>query len=204
MPRKKWTPKTEITASVLKIREKKKWQLALRRYVLEQNNMSGYAVYFGLDILKFRQWVEIQFSGKVNWENFGTTWQLDHVIPVGYFDFSNDEELRLCWNFINIRVNQTGEKEINSNLVDLMAVKPYFESLYQKTGYSVCAKMIGKISQLQEKGCKSLPVLEKFLKRNQEHLETLVTLNKDEFISLNNGALVTNILLEREILRKFG
>lgn len=104
MERKKWTPKVEITDGLIKSREKRKWQLALRRYVLEKNISPGYAPYFGLNIVKFRQWIEIQFTGELNWENFGAAWQFEHIVPLAYFDFSIEDDMHLCWNFINIRV----------------------------------------------------------------------------------------------------
>src|SRR6188474_3101936 len=101
MERKRWTPKAEITDELLKSREKRKWQVALRRYVLDKNLSPAYAWYFGLSIDQFRNWIEIQFTEGLSWENFGSAWQFDHVIPVAYFDFSLEEDLLLCWNFIN-------------------------------------------------------------------------------------------------------
>ena len=76
MPRKKWTPHEEVTGSVLTFREKRKWQIALRRYVLEKNKSSFYAPYFGLGIETFRKWIEVQFDSETNWENFSESWQL--------------------------------------------------------------------------------------------------------------------------------
>ena len=101
MERKKWTPKAEITVSLLKFREKRKWQLAFRRYVIEKNKSSFYALYFGLDIEQLRHWIELQFTENIRWDNFGTSWQFDHIVPVAYFDFFNEDDLKLCWNFIN-------------------------------------------------------------------------------------------------------
>src|SRR4051812_18265828 len=84
--------------------DKRKWQIALRRYVLEQQMTSTYAPFFGLDISNFREWIQLQFINDMSWENFGKTWQLDHIVPVAYFDFQDLTDLKLCWNFLNIRV----------------------------------------------------------------------------------------------------
>ena len=35
-------------------------------------------------------------------ENFGTEWGLDHIVPVDLFDITNDEDLKLCYNYNNI------------------------------------------------------------------------------------------------------
>jgi hypothetical protein len=204
MSRKKWTPKLEITDSLLKFREKRKWQLALRRYVLEKNTSSSYAFYFGLGTDEFRKWIEIQFTGDLNWENFGSAWQFDHIVPVAYFDFSKEEDLLLCWNFINIRVERIELNNTRGNRIDVLAVKPYFEALYNKTSYSFCLKMISKIGLIQVSNIVSDPVIENFIIQNKAHLELVSTLTKDEFSMLNMGKTIKDILLEREIIKKFG
>ena len=204
MERKKWTAKTEITEPLLKFREKRKWQLALRRYVIERNISASYAFYFGLSIEQFRNWIEIQFTEELNWENFGSAWQFDHIVPVTYFDFSIEEELVLCWNFSNIRVETIDLNKNRGNRIDVMAVKPYFESLYKKTGFPLCLKMIDKISKIEVSNIVSDPVIEEFIIKNKEHLDMISSLSKEEFNRLNAGNTIQDILLEREIIRKFG
>src|SRR5690606_10922137 len=120
MARNRWTPKEELTPELLQFREKRKWQIALRRYVLERNKSSFYAPYFGLDSEKFRNWIERQFDADLNWENFSSAWQFDHVVPLAYFDFSAEEDLRLCWNFTNIRIEKLDAAQKQSFRVDLL------------------------------------------------------------------------------------
>ena len=202
--RKKWTAKEEITDSVLKFREKRKWQLAFRRYVLEKNPSQTYAPYFGLDIENYRKWIELQFTDGVSWGNFGTAWQFDHIVPVAYFDFEKKEDLLLCWNFINIRVEKLELNKARGNRIDVLAVKPYFQSLLEKTGYRLCQKMIEKINNIEVSNIVSEPGLEQFIVQHKERLEKLATLSPEEFSHINQGATLENIFLEREILRKFG
>jgi len=71
MARKRWTPQTEITDSLLRLREKRKWQLAYRRYVVEQKPSETYGVYFGLDIVMLREWFGLQFTDGISWETMG-------------------------------------------------------------------------------------------------------------------------------------
>src|SRR5688500_18764886 len=99
MPRKKWSPKTEITPELIKFREKRKWLVALRRYVVDGQPSFAYAPYFALNIKKLREWFEIQFDKEMSWNNFGEAWQFDHIIPVVYFNYSDKNDLKLCWNF---------------------------------------------------------------------------------------------------------
>ena len=204
MARKKWTPQVDITEPLLKFREKRKWQLALRRYVLEKNISAGYAFYFGLSIEQFRTWIEIQFVEELNWENFGSAWQFDHIVPVAYFDFSVEDDLILCWNFTNIRVARIELNKTNGNRIDILAARPYFEALYTKTGFSLCLKMIEKISKIEFSSIISEPAIEDFIIKNGEQLQIASSLNKEEFNQLNKGMSLKDILLEREIIKKFG
>lgn len=204
MERKKWTPRVAVDEAALKFREKRKWQLALRRYVLEKNISAGYAFYFGLSIEQFRSWIELQFTPGLSWSNFGIEWQFDHLVPLAYFDFSNEEDLILCWNFVNIRVARLEQNKPVTNRVDLVAVKPYFKSLYSKTSYSVCLKMIDKLDKIESSVILNEPAIEQFIILNKWHIELSSSFSKEEFNRLNTGNSIDDIVLEREILKKFG
>lgn len=202
--RKKWTPKVEVNDTLLKFREKRKWQLALRRYIIERQPSQQYAPYFGLGIEEYRKWIELQFTDTIGWDNFGKAWQLDHVVPVVYFDYSVEEDLKLCWNFINVRVEKLELNKARGNRVDVLAVKAYFERLYEVTGYSICAKMLEKIDIIEVSNIISEPKIENFIINNKEYLEMLATLSHQEFNQLNMGMSLKDILIQRDILKKFG
>jgi len=204
MNRKKWTPKTEITEELLKFREKRKWQLALRRYVLEKKGSLAYAPYFGIDVEGFREWISLQFSDGLNWDNFGSDWQFEHIIPVNFFDFSDEAELRLCWNFMNLRVVELEPDKPVGAGINLLAVKSYFLEMYNKTGFEFYHKMLLKIDKIQDVGINITPNLENFIISNTERLNKLSNLNEEEFSKLNQGISLKDILFEREILSKFG
>lgn len=204
MSRKKWTPNFEVTDALLKFREKRKWQVALRRYIIESKPAAAYAPYFGLDVKGFRQWIELQFKNGLHWNNFASSWQFDHIVPVTYFDFSNEEDLFLCWNFINIRVERIHLNNNRGNRIDVMAVKPYFEQLYKKTNYSFCLKIINKLDVIEVSNIINEPEIEHFIINNKPHLEMIATLNQREFANYNDGIPLNEIFLEREIIKKFG
>jgi hypothetical protein len=204
MNRKRWTAKTEVDDALLKFREKRKWQLALRRYILERKANPQYAPYFGLGIEEYRKWIELQFTQELNWSNFGKEWQFDHIVPVAYFDYSIEEDLKLCWSFINIRVEKLDLNKARGNRVDVLSVKTYFEKLYETTGYSLCSKMIHKIEVIEVSAIISEPLIENFIIENKSYLEMISKLSHDEFNSLNMGMTLNDILLQREILKKFG
>ena len=204
MARKRWTPREEITEDLLKFREKRKWQLALRRYVIQRNVSKEYAPFFAIDIEGFRNWIEIQFTEGVHWDNFGKSWQFEHVIPVTYFDFTKVEELKLCWHFINIRVEVLNQNMEENEVPGIFSAKNYFSSLYNRTGLAQCNKMILKIEHLESVGAMINSELTNFLLNNNKRLEALATLTVEELKRINQGETLENVLIERDLLRKFG
>jgi hypothetical protein len=204
MQRKRWTAKTEISDTLLKFREKRKWQIALRRYALDQNRSSFYAPYFGLDIVHFRKWMEIQFDEEMSWDNFSSNWQFDHILPVVYFNFEEESDLRLCWNFINIRAEKLHLNKNMDRRVDVIAAKAYFQTLFQGTNYPFCLDMVKKIEKIEISQIGGNPDLGEFILQNKHRIETLGSFTTEEYISLNKGNALEKVLAEKEFLRKFG
>jgi len=194
----------ETVESLQRKREKRRWQMALRRYVIEKNPSSAYAKYFGLDIEFFREWIAVQFKEDLTWDNFALKWQFDHIIPVAYFDFSDQDDLLLCWNFINIRVERIEHNKVRGNRVDVMAVRTYFEDLFNKTNYPFCTRMLEKIRTIEIANIESNNELEAFIIKNQNYIEQISKFDIDDFNRLNDGVPFKNILLEKEIARRFG
>jgi hypothetical protein len=185
--RKKWEPKTEITPELLKFREKRKWQINLRRYVIEKSPCPSYAPYFGLDIENIRKWFEYQFNKDLSWKNFGVSWQFNHIIPVTYFDHSIEEELRLCWNFTNLRVEPFQLNKNRGNRLDVLGARQYFENLYSKSGYAVTKALKDKISRIELSEFISTEPQQKFLSENKEYLSHIENYSSFEFELLNHG-----------------
>lgn len=204
MARKRWTAQTEVSDTLLKFREKRKWQIALRRYVLEKNKSTFYAPFFGLDINSFRKWIELQFDEDINWDNFSLVWQFDHIVPVAYFDFDNEDDLKLCWNFVNIRVEKLQLTKSRENRIDVLAAKSYFLDIFQKTNYHVCWKMVEKIEKIELSQIPSNENLENFILQNKSYLETLQSFSADDYSRLNTGVPYQDIFFEKEFFKKFG
>ncbi len=172
--------------------------------MLEQNKCSFYAPYFGLDSGSFRKWIELQFAPDMNWDNFSEVWQFDHIVPVTYFEFEQESDLRLCWNFTNIRAERLDLNKNRGNRVDVLAAKAYFDALYQHTQYSLCLDMVRKIERIEVPGTESTHHLETFILDNREYIDSIASFSSHEYNSLNEGASVKQILAEREFLKNLG
>ena len=200
--RKKWEAKTEITPELLKFREKRKWQINLRRYVIEKSPCPFYAPYFGLDIENIRKWFEYQFTAELNWDSFAKNWQFDHIIPVTYFDYSSEEELRLCWNFTNLRVEPLQYSKDQGNRLDVLGAKLYFADLYRTTGYPVTKALSDKIDRIELSEFLSAEPQRKFLAEHKEYLTHIENYSIFEFELLNTGRSLEDVKKEMDFLKK--
>jgi len=203
MPRKKEVWTKEVTSALLKFREKRKWQISLRRYVLNRHICVAYAPYFGLDVENMRQWFQYQFQPGINWKNFGEKWQFDHIIPVTYFDFSVEEDLKLCWNFTNIRVECFQKNKDRGNRLDVLAAKNYFKELYEKTNYAPCFKLLQKIDKIELSEFVSTEAQQAFIKENRDYLDQIENYSAFEFELLNSCRSIEEITKEIVFLKKF-
>jgi hypothetical protein len=204
MKRKRWTPQTEITPDLLSFREKKKWQINFRRYVVQKMACPAYAPYFGLDIQSIRQWFERQFTGTLSWENFGKAWQFEHIVPLGYFDHGQNADLELCWNFTNIRVAAIGEFGQNANGPDILGAKAYFRALEERTGYPICKRMLEKIQSLENAQIESASASAATLENLGAYLRAIEGFGEYEFERLNAGASPEEIKKEIQGFKEMG
>lgn len=200
MARRKWTPSSDISHSATLQREKKKWQIALRRYVLERNPSVAYAPFFGLDAENMRQWIDGQFTNGAQWDNFGQYWQFDHIVPLTCFDFGNEADLRLCWNFTNIQVSLLQEGAEKIPVTSIWAAKTYFQQLWQHTRYEVCRLMLEKITQLEQLDPKSIGNRRQFIAEKAAYLQQIKNYSSYQFEQLNQGVSVTDIDKEARLL----
>jgi len=83
--------------------------------------------YIGCNIQYLREWFEFNFSLEMNWNNYGSYWSIDHIIPVCKFDLTIEDEKLKCWNWTNlmpvtVKYNSS-KKEIDMNQIDFILEK---------------------------------------------------------------------------------
>lgn len=52
---------------------------------------------------ELRDHLERQFRKGMSWENYGTSWQIDHYYPVSAFDLTDPVQFQKCWALVNLR-----------------------------------------------------------------------------------------------------
>jgi len=60
--------------------------------------------YLGCTWGEFVMHLENQFTEGMAWENRGVYgWHIDHIKPVNTFNLTDEEQIKQCWNFSNLR-----------------------------------------------------------------------------------------------------
>lgn len=57
------------------------------------------------NLCQLRQHLESQFTSEMNWDNYGTYWEIDHIIPQNLFKIKTeqDRDFQICWSLANLR-----------------------------------------------------------------------------------------------------
>jgi len=84
---------------------------------------------------RISDWLEYNFTDPMEWENHGTLWDIDHVIPLGKWDLTNPTHVEMCFDWKNLspldcKTNRfTKRAQINTEQVTQHTerLKQYFE-----------------------------------------------------------------------------
>ena len=78
----------------------------------------------------FKDWIAHQLYGNMKLENYGTVWQIDHYLPIASSNLLDENEMKKCFNWINLRpMYSTGNNlkgsKIDRRLYLLQQIKAY-------------------------------------------------------------------------------
>jgi len=74
----------------------------------------------GYTIDQLKRHLEKQFDEHMTWENYGSYWHLEHIIPVSAFNFQSpeDRDFKRCWALKNLRPLEKIENIKKSNKLE--------------------------------------------------------------------------------------
>jgi hypothetical protein len=73
-----------------------------RRYAILKNNKTSQSKeLLGCTIQKWKGYLEQRFDENMTWDNYGTYWELDEIIPCSAWDLNDCIEERACWHYLN-------------------------------------------------------------------------------------------------------
>lgn len=73
-----------------------------REYVLRGKSIQRMADIIGLSHEDVRLWIEFNFKPGMTWDNYGKTWNFDHVRPCHSFDLTCLDQLAECFSWKNL------------------------------------------------------------------------------------------------------
>ena len=79
----------------------------------------------GYNILFLKKYLENQFNKNMNWDNYGSYWQIDHIIPQSLFDFTNENEVKKCWDLNNLRPLNKKDNNSKNNSLNIKLIEKY-------------------------------------------------------------------------------
>ena len=59
--------------------------------------------YIGCSYEFITNYLHSLFEEGMTWENRGSLWEIDHIIPVSAWDMANELEVLCCWNYRNLQ-----------------------------------------------------------------------------------------------------
>lgn len=77
----------------------------VHRYLTSGNGLKtkSSSKYLGISVFLLKKWFEYQFEPEMSWDNYGTYWTIDHVLPLSLFDMTNLTHQNISLNWKNLR-----------------------------------------------------------------------------------------------------
>jgi hypothetical protein len=84
-----------------------------------KNGASTEAI-LGYTITELKAHLEAQFDDKMTWQNHGDYWEIDHILPIDYFNFTSYDDLQFkqCWALENLQPLEKIANRRKSNKID--------------------------------------------------------------------------------------
>lgn len=64
-----------------------------------------------------KKWLEFQFDSNMTWDNYGSYWHIDHVVPCEVFDLKIARQQKICFHWTNLQPLEKKENIAKSNKV---------------------------------------------------------------------------------------
>jgi hypothetical protein len=58
--------------------------------------------YLGMSMESLLPWLEFAWDDEMSWENYGVTWEIDHVLPLSRFDVTSDADTSFVNHWTNL------------------------------------------------------------------------------------------------------
>lgn len=62
-----------------------------------------------------KEYLKKKFTEEMSWQNHGTFWHIDHIIPISAFDLNNEKEQIACFHYTNLQPLSVTDNLVKSN-----------------------------------------------------------------------------------------
>ena len=66
----------------------------------------------------FKNWIVHQLYGNMTIENYGSVWQIDHTLPIASFNLLDENYMKKCFNWINLRPMYIKDNIVKGDKID--------------------------------------------------------------------------------------
>ena len=73
----------------------------------------------GCSLSFFRRWIIHQLYGNMTIENYGSIWQINHCLPIASFNLLNENDMKKCFDWVNLRLMFFTENNSKKAKIDL-------------------------------------------------------------------------------------
>ena len=70
---------------------------------------------FGCSFPFLQQWLQSKFKKGMSWDNYGSVWSVDHIIPLSKFNLSNPDDYKQANHYSNLQPLFKRDNIIKSN-----------------------------------------------------------------------------------------
>ena len=72
----------------------------------------------GCSYLFFQRRIIHQLYGNMTIENYGSVWQIDHCLPIASFNLLDENDMKKCFNWVNLRPMYSNENNFKKAKID--------------------------------------------------------------------------------------
>lgn len=113
-----------------KLKIKKLQQAAFRRFLRGKSTPIKIREWIGLNWPEIKILLESRMQSTMSWQNYGTHWVVDHVVPFWIFDLHNEDDMKLLWHPNNLlpliwKDNNHKQGDLRFSLLLLTDIKGY-------------------------------------------------------------------------------
>jgi hypothetical protein len=128
-----------------KLKIKKKQQAAFRRFMRGQATPWPIREWIGLNWLEIKAILQNRMLPSMNWQNYGSHWVIDHLVPFWIFDLNDEAQLKLLWhpeNLFPMIWKHNNHKQ--------GALSRAIRILNKRMGYSIARERLIEIAQRED------------------------------------------------------